>query len=119
MQPKETTSAGSAKSSVSEQQRESASSITFDELPDVNFISNIIVSKTKLNYFFFYLKIKLSPAVPEKEEPEHDDESIDFMPDDAESIEGLLLLASAARNDSSYVKFMALYQVNLKTKLKS
>lgn len=34
------------------------------------------------------------------------------MPDDAETIEGLLMLASAARNDPNYIKFMALYQVS-------
>ncbi|KNC25710.1 putative RNA-binding protein orb2 [Lucilia cuprina] len=78
--------AGSGKSSVSEQQRESTSSLNFEDLVD------------------------LSPAVPEKEETERDDESIEFMPDDAETIEGLLMLASAARNDANYIKFMALYQ---------
>ncbi|KAM7357950.1 uncharacterized protein ACRADG_003102 isoform 2-T11 [Cochliomyia hominivorax] len=76
---------GSGKSTASESQRES-SSITLEDPVD------------------------LSPVVSEKEELERDDESIEFMPDDAETIEGLLMLASAARNDSNYIKFMALYQ---------
>ncbi|XP_065362224.1 uncharacterized protein LOC135955791 isoform X1 [Calliphora vicina] len=84
--PKDNVVTGSGKSSMSEQQRESASSINFEDLVD------------------------LSPAVTEKEEQERDDESIEFMPDDAETIEGLLMLASAARNDANYIKFMALYQ---------
>lgn len=37
---------------------------------------------------------------------------MDVMPDDADTIEGLLMTSSAARNDADYIKFMALYQAS-------
>ncbi|XP_073841764.1 uncharacterized protein isoform X3 [Musca autumnalis] len=49
--------------------------------------------------------------VSEKEEPaENEDDFVDVMPDDSESIEGLLMSSGAARNDADYIKFMSLYQ---------
>lgn len=73
------------------------------------------------NKLFFLLLVLyhlfvVPQATTEKDEAvENEDEFVDVMPDDADTIEGLLMTSSAARNDADYIKFMALYQVSFGT----
>ncbi|XP_075162375.1 uncharacterized protein LOC142235042 isoform X2 [Haematobia irritans] len=79
-------STSSAKISVQESQQ-SSSTITFN-LED---------------------NIDMGPETKD-ETQENEDDFVDIMVDDSESIEGLLMSSGTARNDADYIKFMALYQ---------